>query len=126
MLYLLKYYPISIITYQISLSGTLNHIYIYSQGTDNDALANTDSYSVSDGMRRLQDFSHNLLRGRKGEGKDKEHPLEAVSLAKDVLKSHLNQVKTRKEKFLSSNSNEEALALLTSHIFCNIQYPEIE
>lgn len=66
-------------------------------------------------MRRLQDFSHNLLRGRKGEGKDKEHPLEAVSLAKDVLKSHLNQVKTRKEKFLSSNSNEEALALLTSY-----------
>ena len=66
-------------------------------------------------MRRLQDFSHRLLRGRTGEGKDDEHPLEAVSLAKDVLKSHLNQVKTNKEKFLSSNNNEEALALLTSH-----------
>ena len=66
-------------------------------------------------MRRLQDFSHGLLRGRKGEGNDEEHPLKAVSLAKDVLKSHLNQVKTNKDKFLSSNSNEEALALLTSH-----------
>ena len=67
-------------------------------------------------MRRLQYFSNRLLRGRTGEGKDDEHPLEAVSLAKDVLKSHLNQVKTNKEKFLSSNNNEEALALLTSHV----------
>ena len=66
-------------------------------------------------MRRLQDFSHGLLRGRTGEGNDEEHPLKAVSLAKDVLKSHLNQVKTNKEKFLSSNNNEEALALLTSY-----------
>jgi len=67
-------------------------------------------------MRRLQDFSHGLLRGRTGgQGNDEENPLEAVSLAKDVLKSHLNQVKTRKEKFLSSNSNEEALTLLSSY-----------
>jgi len=69
-------------------------------------------------MRRLNEFSRSLLRGGRGEseGEGEVNPLEVVSLAKEILQAHVNNERTRKEKLLSSNDNEEVLALLTSYI----------
>ena len=69
-------------------------------------------------MRRLNEFSHSLLRGGRGEseGEGEVNPLEVVSLAKEILQAHVNNERTRKEKLLSSNDDEEVLALLTSYV----------
>jgi len=67
-------------------------------------------------MRRLNEFSHSLLRGRTGQGEGEVNPLEAVSIAKEVLQAHVDNERSKKEKLLSSNDDEEVLALLTSHV----------
>ena len=69
------------------------------------------SYSISDGMQRLNEISRRLLRGRTGED---ENPLEAISVAKEVLQAHVNYERTRKET-LQNGSDEEVTTMLISH-----------
>ena len=92
------------------------HTQLLYQVGDDVAVEAAKPYSISDGMRRLNEFSHSLLRGRSGESEGEGNPLEAVSLVKEVLQAHVDNERSRKEKLLSSNDDEEVLALLTSHV----------